>query len=212
MTEIYLARHPETTHNIDLSIVSGRSNDILLTERGVEQARDFATAFSLNYPVPDILFTSPAIRTKTLLDIYLQRTGLDKTYIIDDSLQEMSQGIAEGKDPTTIYTPDVLERIDTELFDFKLPEGESLNEVADRMLDWVWRTHYQFPDKKILAATHGQAIRALIGHLIGWDHYQTTRDPANATPNVSLTHLSVTDRTITLHQFAKEPEAIYAQG
>ena len=204
MTEIFLVRHPETVHNIDRAIVSGRSNEIELTPRGVEQARRFAHAFAKAYPQPDALYSSPALRTRTLMDTYLQETEQTLPYTIDYALQEMGQGLAEGMQRSIVYTPEVVGRINEELFDFKFEGGESLNDVSTRMHDWVRRVHEAHPRGTILAAGHGQAIRRLVGSVLDWDHYQNTLDPATMTPNVSLTHLTADDEGITVHYMGKE--------
>lgn len=204
MTEIYLARHPETILNADRSLVGGRSNDAPLTERGVEQARRFATVFSQDFPTPDVVYSSPALRAKYLAGAYLQESQLPIPLRVDDALQEMSQGTAEGKSRFEIYTPEIVAQIETELFDFRLPEGESLNDVSERMLDWVWRVHKEFPEGTVLATGHGQAIRRTVGALLNWSHYENTLSPDTVTPNVSLTHLSVDTDGITVHYMGKE--------
>lgn len=204
MTEIFLVRHPETVHNADRSIVSGRSSDVELTPRGVEQARRFARAFAQFYPQPDALYSSPALRTRLLIETYLQETDQTLPYTVDDALQEMSQGVAEGQQRSVIYTPEVVNRINQELFDFKLEGGESLNDVSARMYDWVRRVQEAHPKATLLASGHGQAIRRLVGSVLGWDHYQNTLDPKTITPNVSLTHLTATDTGIQVHYMGKE--------
>lgn len=204
MTEIYLVRHPETVHNVNRSIVSGRSNDIELTQLGVEQAVEFSEVFNRDFPKPEVLYSSPALRTRALLDTYLEKTKLKMTYTVDDALQEMGQGIAEGQERTLIYTPEVLARINTELFNFHHEGGESLTAVSDRMLDWVWRAHRAHPESTILVATHGQAIRSVVGKLLGWSHFETTMDLTKLTPNVSVTHLTVDDDKIMVNYFAKQ--------
>ena len=203
MTEIYLVRHPETEHNINPSIVSGRSNSVPLTQRGYTQAREFSEAFSRIYPTPDAIYSSPALRTRTLAQIYIEQNRLTLPVTIDDALQEMSQGIAEGCDRSLVYTPEVIKRIDQELFDFKHPEGESLNDVSTRMLGSIWRMHDSYPDQAIIAFTHGQAIRRAVGKLLGWNHFETTQDPTKTTPNVSVTHLSTSDKDITVHYMGR---------
>lgn len=204
MSEIYLVRHPETVHNINRSIVSGRSNAIELTALGAEQALQFSEVFSRDFPKPDVLYSSPAVRTRALMDTYLRETDSNLLYTVDDALQEMGQGIAEGKERELIYTPEVIARIEAEQFDFHHEAGESLTSVGDRMLDWIQRAHQANPESTILAATHGQAIRSVVGRLLGWSHFETTMDPAKLTPNVSLTHLTVNDDTIKVHYFGKQ--------
>lgn len=204
MTEIYLVRHPESELNAQATLIAGRSNATPVTERGLEQARRFAKVFSSEYPEPDFFYASPAIRTQILIDIYNQTTGQDNKYEIEPDLSEMSQGLSEGVDRKYVYTPDVLERIAQHLHDFSLPGGESLNQTADRVLSWAYATEKKHPNSVILAATHGQAIRASVGRLLGWDHFQTTRDPERRTDNVSLTHLTVSEGNITVNFWGKD--------
>lgn len=204
MTEIYLVRHPETPYNADGTVVGGRSNHLLLSPRGEQQVGQFIEAYAKSYPAPDILYSSPALRTRALAEAYLESRGGTIPYYIEDALQEMSQGDAEGKPRLETYTPEVLERINTELFDFKHPNGESLNDVSDRILGLIWKMHKEHPGQTILAATHGQTIRRLVGSLLGWSHYETTMDPSKVTPNVSLTSLSVEDEGIEVNFMGKE--------
>lgn len=214
MTEIYLTRHPETIHNADGSLVSGRSSHIGLTELGSLQAHALPEAFLAHYPRPDILFTSSAVRAVALTESFASQLGYEG-YTVDDALIEMSQGHAEGKPRETIYTKAVVQRIKRELFDFRLAGGESLNDVADRMTEWAFRMHEQYPDQRVYASSHGQAIRALVGRALGWDHFETTRDPRNIVPNVSVTSLHVNDTDIQVRRYAHEivepvqPDQVY---
>lgn len=210
MTEIYLARHPEIVFNADGSLVGGRSNHIGLTPFGEWQAHAFPEAFLAHYPRPDVLYTSSARRAVALTDSFASQLGFD-TYTIDDALIEMSQGHAEGKPRDTIYTKAVVRRIQQELFDFRLAGGESLNDVTKRMTEWALRMHELHPHQRIYASSHGQAIRALARGVLGWDHFETTRDPQKIVPNVSVSKFIVDDTGITLDSYAqaviKEPSS-----
>jgi len=204
MTEIYLVRHPESLQNTILSVVGGRINNTPITERGVEQARRFAKVFSAQYPSPNAYYSSPAVRTKALLDIYNETTGQHNGYFIDPDLQEMSQGQGEGMLRAEVYTPEVLEAIAIRQHDFALPGGESLNDTSSRMYSWMRRAHKKYPNGVLLVSTHGQAIRAVVGGLLKWSHFETTIDPAHQTDNVSLTHLTVKDHEMTVNFWGKD--------
>jgi len=203
MTEIYLVRHPESALNADASVVGGRSNHTPLTERGEEQARRFAKAFASQYPAPNVFYSSPAVRTKALLDIYNETLGQHNGYFIDPDLQEMSQGEKEGVPRIEVYTPETLQAIDEQLLDFALPGGESLNDVANRFDGRIEQIAKRHPNSVVLIATHGQLIRAGIGRLLGWNHFETTQDPAHRTENVSLTRLSVENGQTTVNFWGK---------
>lgn len=204
MTEFYLARHPETKHNVNRAIVSGRSNDIELTELGVQQAKQFATAYQANFGTPDALYSSPAHRAETMAHAFANETNFAGAVLLDDRLQEMSQGVAEGQHRELVYTPEVVATINQQLFDFSFPEGESLNDVSARMLEWLYETYEKHPNGTVLAISHGQAIRRLVGSLLNWNHFETTLDPSKITPNVSLTHITVDDTGATVHYMGKE--------
>jgi len=203
MTEIYLVRHPESELNAAHSLVGGRSNETPITKRGEEQARRFAKAFLAQYPQPDAYYSSPAVRTKALFDIYNETVQQQNKYVIDLDLQEMSQGKSEGMPRGEVYTAEVLELIAQQERDFSMPGGESLNDVSDRMFAWIHKVEQAHPDGVVLAAGHGQAIRAPISQLLNWSHYESTIDPAHQTDNVSLTHLTVKDGKTTVNFWGK---------
>jgi len=203
MVEIYLVRHPESAQNTDRSIVGGRSNETPITKRGEQQARKFAKVFLAQYPSPDAFYTSPAVRTKALLDIYNEVAGQQNGYFIDPDLQELSQGLSEGLQRDKVYTPEVLASIAEQLHDFALPGGESLNDVSSRMEAWIGRVEKRHPNSVVLASTHGIAISALVGKQLGWSHVQTATNPIHNIDNVSLTHLTVNDGKINVDFWGK---------
>jgi len=204
MTEIYLVRHPESALNADRSLVGGRSNSTPVTERGLEQARRFAKVFPNHYPKPDVFYSSPAVRTKTLIDIYNEVTDEHNGYFIDSDLQELSQGIGEGKPRTDIYTAEVLAEIALQQLDFALPEGESVNATADRMFASLHRMEQRHPNKTVFVAGHGLSFRTVVGRVLGWNHYETTIDPTHFTDNVSVTHLTMNDGVATVNFWGRD--------
>ncbi|MFZ1301324.1 MAG: histidine phosphatase family protein, partial [Candidatus Microsaccharimonas sp.] len=109
-----------------------------------------------------------------------------------------------GRHRDDVYTPAVLDEIERRQLDFSQPNGESNNQVADRVLGWAFRTARQHPDSVILAASHGQAIRSALGRLLGWSRFETTIDPAHFTRNVSLSHLSIHDDQIEVKFWGKD--------
>ena len=204
MTEIYLVRHPESALNADRSLVGGRSNNTPVTERGLEQARRFAKVFPNHYPKPDVFYSSPAVRTKTLIDIYNEVTDEHNGYFIDSDLQELSQGIGEAKPRTDIYTAEVLAEIALQQLDFALPEGESINATADRMFASLHRMEQRHPNKTVFVAGHGLSFRTVVGRVLGWNHYETTIDPTHFTDNVSVTHLTMNDGVATVNFWGRD--------
>jgi broad specificity phosphatase PhoE len=204
MTELFLVRHPESVLNADRKFIAGRSASAAVTERGMEQARRFVHTFTSLYPKPDVYYSSPTVRTKTLLEVYAQITGQQVEYTIDSDLLEMAQGINEGKLRSEVYTTDVITEISKKEFDFSFPGSESLNDTANRAEAFIARVHKNHPNSVVLASTHGQFIRAYVGRLLQWSHYQTTIDPTHYINNVSLTHLTIDGDNVTVHFWGKD--------
>lgn len=180
-------RHAESVDNRKLMRIGGRSNETLLSEKGKTQSEKAAKFLADHYRI-DSWYTSPAVRATETGFAIMSYLGLAIDPVVDDRLQEMSQGIYEGKNRRLVSTPEVLERFKTEQLDFKLEGGESMNEVGDRMYECLTDWNQQTEDGHTsLAITHGLAKRCLIGRLKGWNHEQTYRA---STPNCSVTSLT----------------------
>lgn len=67
----------------------------------------------------------------------------DKTVIYDEDLEELSQGDWEGQLRTEIYTPRQLQKINSNNYTFKAPNGESQEEVENRMFDFIQKMYYK---------------------------------------------------------------------
>ncbi len=192
--------------NQQAELVGGRSNEATVTARGEEQLRRLSAAFLEHYQKPVAIFSSPALRTMKLASHLLEHFHITQPVTIRDGLQEMSQGIAEGEQRSLVYTPAVLERIAYEQKDFSLPEGESINRVTERMMNELFTIHTTHPNQAVVVAGHGQAIRCVLGEVLGWSHSQTAQpsDPRYRTENVSITEFQIEGDTIT----AKLPRSI----
>lgn len=189
MTEFILVRHAESAMNIRPELIGGYSEFAPITPLGEQQARQLGRWLA-NHPEyqPDTTYSSPAVRTQQTLHHILTEAELDHhAPHLDERLREVGQGEAEGQPRAVVYTEEVIARINKELLDFKLPGGESLNEVGDRMLEWMSETALHHPDQTVLVATHGLATRCLAGKIDGWDHKKIV---GSLTPNVSLTHIT----------------------
>jgi broad specificity phosphatase PhoE len=188
MQTVWLFRHAQSEFNTRQDeYVGGRSNESPLSELGETQARRLGHWMVHRGLDPDIVYTSPAVRTRETGRLSLEAGGITVPVITDGRLQEMSQGPAEGMLRHSIYTKEVVEKIQTELLDFKLPGGESMNDVADRMQNWLEDINFRPGHETVAVYTHGFAIRCLVGRLLEWDH-SGIRD--NNVDNASATRLS----------------------
>jgi probable phosphoglycerate mutase len=186
-SELYLIRHGESEMNTNPHVIGGRSNETPLTERGVEQARLLGKYFLENNIIPTHVFASPAIRTIQTAKNTLEAMQLNIEPVIADDIQEMDQGSNVGRLRTEVYTPEVLLEIDVQGKDFKLPGGESMNDVGARMLNWVEQNVPASTNSEIdrtFVFGHGVAIKTLASTLHDWSRQETYE---SVTDNTSFT-------------------------
>ncbi len=195
MTEIILVRHAESEMNVRYGdVVGGRSNQAELTELGRSQSRKLGDYLLQKAIQPAVVYVSEALRTqRTAVGAF----GYEVPLVIDPQLNEMSQGEAENMPRREVYTAEILEQIALLQKDFKMPGGESMNEVGARMrefIDDVARKHRQ--DKLVVAVTSGVAIKCLIATIAPQSHAWIY---GHEVPNASLTSVGVDDGHIEVN-------------
>lgn len=160
---LYILRHGQTEFN-RLNIVQGSGIDSELNDMGYTQAKAFYEAHK--HVDFDLIVTSKLRRTHQTVQGFL-----DKKILWEQTpdVNEISWGIHEGQP----QSPAQNERYFTMISEWKsgnidaaIEEGESARQLAERIerfIAWV-KTR---PEKRILVATHGRAIRCLITCLKG---------------------------------------------
>ncbi len=200
-------RHGETPYNVEqrenspYSKVGGRSNWLPLNDTGVEQAQRAAEYFTKEGVRFDAWYSSPALRAVTTGAIVLDTLNFDLKPEILDDLQEMGQGDAEGEFRDIIWTPENSQQAQDQGMSFKLPNGESLGDVAERKFAVTQALVKEHKDDIVLVTGHGMAIRCLAAYINGWDRDQIL---ACSTPNCSLTSISEKDGQLVVNYFAKD--------
>jgi broad specificity phosphatase PhoE len=177
--KLYLFRHAESQANTRPHIISGRRNESLLTEHGIDQARMLGRYLSAHKIIPTRVYSSPAVRTLRTATFALETMGLDIRPTADDALQEMNQGDWVGHIRHEVYSDETLADVKRLGKNFKAPNGESMNEVSARMHTWA----NQFFDdnfssaktENIFVFTHGVAIGCFGSTLCDWSQNQTYR-------------------------------------
>ena len=189
MISIYLIRHGESEMNLRLAeIVSGRSNHTPLTEKGYTQAR-MAGEWLLQHGItPTVTIASPAVRTRETLATCLKAMHLQLPVEIEDRIQEISHGEMEGQPRPHVWNDDRKAQLRESPLTYALPGGESIADVQQRKMGWLNDIAERYPHQTILVASHGYAIRSLVGHLLDWDHAKISY--GSETPNCSLTHIT----------------------
>ena len=183
-------------------LVGGRSNHAHLTKKGKRQAL-LAGQWLLEHNVsPSLVVSSPATRTLETAQQALRGMHSAAPIITDDRLQELSQGIMEGKPRQEVWNEAAVQQLQRAPMMFAHPGGESWYEVQQRMLEWYEETADRHPhDETILVAAHGLATRALVGLLLGWSHAQMM---STETTNCSLTKIIRTDTDDIVEYVGKE--------
>jgi broad specificity phosphatase PhoE len=163
LTRIYLIRHAEAQGNIE-RIFQGHSNGDV-SENGIKQLERLSERCkSLNF---DAVYSSPlqrAYKTAEAANIYhnLPITTLE-------SLMEINGGHWEGKlfnDLPTLF-PDEHEIWENEPWLFKAYEGESMQEVYERIWGAVQGIVLSHPNKSVCVVSHGCAIRNFLCRAYG---------------------------------------------
>lgn len=148
----FVMRHGGTKSN-ELGIISfsGQIDD-RLTEEGKEQVSH--TAQKLIDKKIDLIISSPFTRTRETASIIKEEFNLqDDQVMFDDRLHEINTGDFDGKD-WNLYHQYVLEA-DDDWFDHRIPNGESLRDVAHRTGAVLYDLENRYRDKNILIVTHG---------------------------------------------------------
>lgn len=189
MQTVDLIRHAESRINVAMAdpntvpFIGGRQNHVDLSPVGENQAKSLGTYAIENSILPSQLFCSPAVRSQRTCQLSAEVMGLVIAPTIDDRLQELDQGEWTNQ-PRTIYDDPVIKAKMKETgSDFAAPNGESINDVADRMesffgslndVEYAW------------VHTHGVAIKSWLGRLCGWNHERTYK---TAIDNVSISRV-----------------------
>lgn len=147
---IYVARHGETEWNVQ-NRVCGIS-DIVLTERGEEEARTLANTL-LGHPLDKIL-VSPLKRAVQTGRIISEVCNIPLQ--VEPALIERNYGIYEGVERTE---PAYLAH--RKEFSYRPEKGESLLEVACRVYRFLDELRAKDAQKKILLITHGGICRVI---------------------------------------------------
>lgn len=191
MTKTLLfVRHAESQANTRPDIIGGRANHVELTERGVEQAKRVGRYLGQIGAAPQLVYRSPAVRTMQTAEHALVAADIHADIYIHDGLQEMAQGIFEGRDRDEIYTPEKQAEMDKAGKDAKLDDedAESMTEVGERMHAAAGEIADHIDDGRVaLVFGHGLAIRCLASHIEDWSRKKTY---AVTTHNTSLTEVT----------------------
>jgi probable phosphoglycerate mutase len=165
MTRLIFVRHGETHKNV-AKVLHGTKDDAPLNGTGRRQAE--ISAGALTKMNVSVVYSSTELRARETAQIIGKVCNIPTIYI--DNFRERSWGVFEGRpwsDVIKVLGPLTLE----DRFRYKPEEGESWQEVEERLVLEVKRILNNNPKKNAVIVTHGGTIRTLIPYLLG-----TSRD------------------------------------
>lgn len=213
---IYFVRHGESLANLDDSVIQGIDPTTPLTRLGIQQSRAAGIALrELLASPPYAYYTSPAKRTRqTLTEILRDAPPANSDrYIEDEVLRELSQGTSEGRHRNEVYTDEIRQLVNMQGKNFKFPKGESMQDAAIRLSDWVLLLKETIGNKNtihptvVVVITHAMLIRSYVSHLLHWSVEETY---TSRLENGSITIIDATDnpRVITYNNTSHLTESV----
>ncbi len=221
MALLYLLRHGQSQANLHPELIGGRTSETPLSELGANQAKRAGAYMARMLIRPSLVAVSPAVRTMDTAAYALHQMNYRGRVVIDPAFQELSQGVFEGQPRIETYTPERLEQIAQRGKNFKLPGGESVAEVGERMKAAVCRMDnlvrctpredaayeaargIMLPECGLIV-THETAIKSLVARIKGYDQEWVYR---TRLPNASLTRLTVNGDAIILDMLGSSTQS-----
>jgi isoleucyl-tRNA synthetase len=147
----FLMRHGEAESNVKRIINSDiKNNHIKITEKGKKDV--VKTAKKFKKEKIDLIFASDFLRTKETAEIMANEIGFEKSKIIyDERIRELNVGSFDNRriDEYRNYFTTLLER-----FEKASPNGENLNQLKKRGMDFLQEIDKKFQNKNILIVGH----------------------------------------------------------
>lgn len=163
MLQVYLVRHGETQWNAERRI-QGQS-DSPLTAKGEQQAwqvAERAKALDITH-----IIASDLGRTRRTAEIIAQACGCEIT--LDARLRELDMGVLERRhiESLTEEEESWRRRLVNGTADGRIPDGESMQELSDRM-HAALATCLDLPaGSRPLVVSHGMALGCLVSTILG---------------------------------------------
>ncbi|MFW6092763.1 MAG: histidine phosphatase family protein [Pseudomonadota bacterium] len=166
MTNLLLLRHGQIKAN-----KQGRwhgSTDSPLTWRGRRQAKRAARFVRGTEPPVRAVYSSPLTRCRDTAHVVAESLDLEVT--VHPELREYAIGDWEGMPFRELATRYQFVELATGDHDFAPPGGETLREVAERMVAALREIHQRHAsDERVLVVSHGAAMAVALGTLIDLD-------------------------------------------
>jgi len=182
MTILWLVRHGQTDWNLQARWQGQAPDAPGLNETGFAQAR--SARDQLKDVSFDAVYSSPILRSRQTAELVAEPHGL--TIIFEPRLREINLGIWEGMLSTDIEAkyPQEMERRAHDPFHSHAPQGESISEVAERVVAATDEIAKKHVNQSVLVVAHGVSLAVIFCKANGiplqkvYEHI-----PENAKPN-----------------------------
>ena len=157
-TTLILIRHGETPHNRDKRYQGHK--DTSLTTEGKRQTREIA--LRLRDEPLDAIYSSDLKRTRYMAEVINNYHSL-KINILPE-LREIDFGDWEGKTYNEIQRKwgSLLNGWERRPSKIKIPKGESIKDLAERVISTIKKIISNHSDQRIAIITHGGPIRIIL--------------------------------------------------
>lgn len=163
MGSVIFLRHGQAKNNIE-RILTGRTPNIPLTEKGIEQAEK--TAKFLEQMNISAIYSSPIERAKHTAEIVARHNSLD--VITDDRLIELDMGKFTGVPYDEIFTShgNVFMKFYNGELEIAHNGVETFTEVKKRVLSIVDHVVEKHPNQNVVLVTHMDPIKAMLATVV----------------------------------------------
>jgi probable phosphoglycerate mutase len=160
---VIFLRHGQAKNNIE-RILTGRTPNVPLTEKGIEQAEN--TAKFLEQMNISAIYSSPIERAKHTAEIVAKHNSLDVT--IDDRLIELDMGKFTGVPYDDIFTShgNVFMKFYNGELEIAHNGVETFSEVKKRVLSIVDHVVEKHPEQNVVLVTHMDPIKAMLSTIV----------------------------------------------
>jgi len=176
----FILRHGETTHQTQekhLVYYWPDSNPpVSLTKKGQTQIKEIAKY--LKDKKIDLIFSSDIFRTRQTAGIIAKELNLQVKQ--DLRLRDINWGIYQGK--TTKEAWAYYKHNMEEKFKKAPPDGESWNELKERMIDFIKEIEKKYNQKNILIVSHGDPLWLLDTWAHGLDDKEALKSRKEGCP------------------------------
>ncbi|RMG73728.1 MAG: alpha-ribazole phosphatase [Nitrospirae bacterium] len=164
-TTLLLVRHGKTVGSEELRYKG--HIDVPLSEEGIKEVEALARIIKGHFNPVSKIYCSDLSRAKQTAEIIAGSLGLEPLAM--NVLRERSFGLWEGMSFEEIASayPEEFERWKSDPYRFSPPEGESTEDVKNRVVPAVEEIINRHRGERVMVVSHGGVTRVLLCHYLG---------------------------------------------